>query len=689
MRVLMVVPRFVGNFGDFYQFPLGLAYIAAALKQAGHEVFGLNLNHRFGRVEDLVAAEVSRLNVEACATGGLSPFLPGIKRVFVGARRGNPRIVNVAGGGVVSSDPEISPQIMDIDVGVIGEGELTICDALGAIERGSNLRDVRGIVYRDERSEIVRTANPEPIMDLTKFAWPDYDVLGFGEHLHLQRPLDHHFFQLQSANAPRVIDMISSRSCPYSCTFCFHPVGKVYRERPLDEFFAELEMLIGKYGVNMIGILDELFSLRKERLLDFCERIKPLNVQWMVQLHVHSADEHVLDAMRDAGCTYISYGIESMNEDVLRSMQKKTKRPRIHATLERTFERRIGIQGNLIFGDSAETLQTANETMSWWAHNRQYQVYLSRLQVYPGSPDYIMAIRDDMIADRVHYSNELPIFLNISRLNDVNLDALTFQVDIHGRTLLNIAPVRKFKRSKRQIEGRGTAYDIVWTCPRCSHENCYDQCVLRPDHGKSIRVFCRSCRSRWDIRNHAASHHVADQSSILDPDARAVAPGGQKRKEGNILVRIADRLVGGRPKEVLPYRYEKQSDPVAELRLAGLAVADDPFEAARHLRFAEALADVGALGAARLHLEQAIAIEAKSEDLKQRMDALLRRDDYADRSEIYFVSFSDAPPPYRRSRDAVEYNRKDEPAFPVYRRTANRDSIGNGERKRLPIHFQR
>lgn len=688
MRLLIVVPRFVKNFGDFYQFPLGLAYVAAALKRAGHEVHGLNLNHCFGRVEELVAAEVKRLNIEACATGGLSPFLPEIQKVFVGARRGNPHVINIAGGGVVSSDPEVSPDIMDINIGVVGEGEVVICDALGAIENGRDLRDVRGIVYRNDKGAILRTANPDPVMDLTHFAWPDYELLGFGKHLHLQRPLDHHFFQLQNGNTPRAIDMISSRSCPYSCTFCFHPVGKVYRERPLDEFFAELEMLISKYGVNMVGILDELFSLRKERLLEFCKRIEPLKLQWMVQLHVHSADEHVLDAMRGAGCTYISYGIESMNEDVLRSMQKKTKRQRIHVTLERTFDRQIGIQGNLIFGDSAETLHTANETMSWWAHNRKYQVYLSRLQVYPGSPDYIMAVRDDMIPDRAQYANELPINLNISRLNDVNLDALSFQADIHGRTLLNVAPVKKFRPSRKQIEGRGIAYDIAWTCPRCDHVNNYEQCVLRPDHGNSIRVFCRSCRSRWDIKNHAASDGSKNESAILDSDSKPVARGGRSRAYTSIGSRISQLIARIHPRQPTPYQYQRQEDPVAELRLSGLAVADDPFEAARHLRFAEALTAIGALGAARLHLEQAVALDPQAVIFKHRLEALFQRADYADRGEIYFASFSDAPPPFRRSREAVEYNRKLEPAFPVYRRTANRESVEQGERKRLPIHFQ-
>lgn len=684
MRVLIVVPRFVEDYGDFYQFPLGLAYIASSLRHADHEVFGLNLNHVFGPVEEIVGSKVRESSIDACASGGLSPFLPQVKRIFRGARLGNRRVLNVGGGGVVSSDPEVSLQVMDIDVGVIGEGEATVCEALAAFQAGRDLRGVAGIVYRDAKGAIMRTGHREPVMDLSQIPWPDYDVLGFRDHLPLQRPLDHHFFQTQPDNAPRAIDMVTSRSCPYSCTFCFHPVGKVYRERPLDEFFRELQAHVDRYQINMVGILDELFSLRKARLLEFCERIKPLKLQWMVQLHVHSADEHVLDAMRDAGCSYISYGIESMNADVLHSMQKKTRRERIEATLERTYGRRIGIQGNLIFGDTAETLETANDTMSWWAHNRKYQVYLSRLQVYPGSPDYIMAIRDGMITDRVTYADDLPIFLNISNMNDANLDAMTFQLDVHGRTLLNVAPVTAFRESSRQLEGRSTAYDIDWSCPRCGHRNSYDSCVLRPDHGASIRVFCRSCRSRWDIRNRAAGQYAPGTNRALEPGPELATPGPMRSAIAEAKARIgaAGREWFGR------YRYVKREDRNEELRIAGLELLQDPFDAERHWRFADALATVGALGAARMHLEQAVAVRPAARAPRERLEALMRRADYAAGGETYFVSFSDAPAPFRQSRESGGYNRKHEPAFPVYRRTENRESVSAAGAKRLPIYFR-
>ena len=689
MNVLIVVPRYVTNFGDFYQFPLGMAYVAASVKKAGHQTFGLNLNHEIGIPEDIVARKVKELSIDVCMSGAISSFVSDVQRVFNGARRGNPQILNVGGNGVVSSDAVIAPDLMDIDVGIIGEGEETVGELLEAYQRGDDFGQVPGIVYRNSKGVIVETSHRKPIMDLTSIPWPDYDLLGFWDNIHLQRPLDDHFFQTRVDSNPRSIDMISSRSCPFSCTFCFHPVGKVYRERPLDDLFNEIQHYKEKYQINMVGVLDELFSLRKKRLLEFCERIKPLNLNWMVQLHVRSADPDILATMYDAGCVYISYGIESMNEKVLESMQKKALKPVIIETLHHTMERRIGIQGNLIFGDTAETVETANDTMTWWAHNQQYHVYLSRLAVFPGSPDYIMAQRDGLITDRLAYSDKLDqIWLNISNMNQTNLDHISFQSYVHHASLQNLAKLKKFEKSDEQVEGRDTAYDILWECHECGHENDYRRCVFRPDHGRSVRLFCRVCRARLDVENRVYGKpalSVELETGKVRPPNPALLGGGSnlgvlfekfKRKLRSPTLRnpkaLAKRLIamGRGLQDRLRTRVtgKENPDPIIRFRHAGIAVQNDPFDPNLHIEFAKKLADIGEYGAARLHFNQAIKLSGKRQ-YKLLLEELKNRPDYPEKQDVYFISISDDPAPFRASRDgagATGYVRGNEPEFPGY-----------------------
>tara|TARA_Y100001960_G_scaffold333373_1_gene438145 strand:- start:1391 stop:3622 length:2232 start_codon:yes stop_codon:yes gene_type:complete len=503
MKILLVVPRYSSIWGEFYQFPLGLGYIAAAMKKAGHTVTGLNLNHHRGDVETILASKIAEFDPDVCATGALSVFIDLVRTIFETSRRAKPNIINIGGGGVVGGEPGVILDTIDADIGVVGEGEATIVELLDCLEKSKDLNAVKGIVFRNQFGETIETPERPQIMELGEIAWPDYDVLECEDNVSSQRALDNYFFHSRVDSRPRTIDMITSRSCPFKCTFCFHPTGKTYRERPLDDFFAELDTLVARYNINMVGIIDELFSLEKKRLLEFCERIKPYNVQWLVQLHVNSATDETLRAMRESGCSYISYGIESMSQPVLDSMEKKSKTHRIDKALELTVKNTIGIQGNLLFGDSAATLETENESMHWWAKNRPYMVNLTPLTVFPGSPDYLAALKSGLIQDseRSRYIQNIPAIFNISQMNDRNFEMMGFQVWVFEHSLLNVAPLTSFEPSEEQTNERGTTYDIKFECPTCKHENDYLDVILPPGNTPYQMLTCRKCLTRWDVKS--------------------------------------------------------------------------------------------------------------------------------------------------------------------------------------------
>jgi radical SAM superfamily enzyme YgiQ (UPF0313 family) len=654
MHILLVVPRYSSTWGEFYQFPLGLGYVAAAMKRAGHKVTGLNLNHHRGEVDALVAAKVAELNPDVCATGGLSPFLSLVQRVFAAARRTKPRIINIAGGGMVSGEPGVILDVADIDVGVVGEGELTIVELLDCLQSSGDLHAVKGIVFRDRNGKTVQTPERPQNMNLGQLAWPDYEVLECEQNVSSQRALDSYFFHSQPDSRPRAIDMITSRSCPFKCTFCFHPTGKTYRERPLDDFFAELDTLVARYRINMVGLIDELFSLKQQRLLEFCERIKPYNLRWLVQLHVNSATEETVKAMRESGCAYISYGIESMSQPILESMQKKSKTHRIDSALDLTYRHRIGIQGNLLFGDSAETLETANESMHWWAANRRYQINLTPLMVFPGSPDYLAALRDGLIADgdRANYVQNIPADFNISRMNDKNMEMLRFQVWVFANTLLNLAPVRSFEPSE-QVPDRGTAYDIVWDCPNCSHRNEYLGAILPSDTGLSIRLTCRECNARWDVRNWAyAPMEKATRQSRMESYrriAKALAAKVRQGKYREIAGKVASLALARLPRRLAMHELARQvTSTEFVLKSLGSALCAESFDASRHCDFADALREIGAFGAARMHYEQALALNARDDRASTGL-AYIDGPQVSDQQRgTYFVSWSDEPAANRR-----------------------------------------
>lgn len=651
MKILIVAPKYTAAKGDFYQFPLGLGYISAVLKKAGHQVHCLNLNHSNEDPVVLVENAVRAFKPDACATGGLSPFLPNIANIFSAARRAKPEIINIAGGGALSADPEAGPQVMDIDVGVIGEGEETVVDLVATLEGGGDLSAVKGIVYREPSGKIRRTLTRPAIADLETIPWPDYDGFGFGDIIDLQRPNDNYFFHTQ--DRPRAIDMITSRSCPYRCTFCFHPTGKVYRERPLDDFFAELDVLVDRYRLNMVAIIDELFSLKKARLLEFCERMEPYGLEWMVQLHTNCADDYILDAMKKAGCSYISYGIESMSQPILISMQKKSRKPRIEKVLADTYDRHIGIQGNLIFGDTNETLETANESMDWWATNRRYMINTNRLQVYPGSPDYIQAVRDGLIPDRVQYIESQFVDLNISKLNEENLSILATKIWTAQSSLLLMAEATRFEREQEPDPVRGDLYRISWDCPRCEHHNDYRGVILeRPDDEPSLRLTCRGCLARYDIRSAAYSgydeHPRRAEFDVKFAEVRALIDAGRRNETPPMLHAIVGEAPWHWPAQIeLGRFYQSVSAMPSAIRHISAAVQTNPYEAECHIGYAELLIKERAIGLAVQHLRQAQLLDEGNLDVMMLLQDLENGDYGPEEHSSYFLSYSDVPPPQR------------------------------------------
>ena len=103
---LLVMPRLIQNMGDGYSFPLGIAYISASMKKAGHNVITLNLNHRNGEVDEIIRKEIKENKINVVATGGLSFQYSTVRRVVEAAKRVNRDIVTIVGGGIISGDPE-------------------------------------------------------------------------------------------------------------------------------------------------------------------------------------------------------------------------------------------------------------------------------------------------------------------------------------------------------------------------------------------------------------------------------------------------------------------------------------------------------------------------------------------------------------------------------------------------------
>ncbi|MBF0194798.1 MAG: B12-binding domain-containing radical SAM protein [Magnetococcales bacterium] len=507
MRTLLILPKFDDSDLNNYDMPLGILYISAVIKKAGKDLHTLNLNHIEGSVKEAVTKAINDINPDVCASGSISVYFETVHAIFQAARLAKPNIINIAGGGIVSADPEMAANLLDIDIGVIGEGEQTIIEILDALSNNTPLEEITGIVLNRANKPPLLTKDRVVNRDLSDIPWPDFAGFQLEKLLDLQAPQTNYVFNLY--NKPKAVPIISSRSCPLSCTFCYHPNGKVYRERELDDFFAELDHLIATYDINIIMVLDELLSLKKKRLTAFCERIKPYGLQWLCQLHEKSIDKETLGLLKESGCAFISLGIESMSEPILKSMKKLTTPQKLANAIDLIYESNIGLQGNLLFGDPAETLETTADSFDYWTKHPEYTLNFNVMQVLPGSEIYNNAVSNGRIKSHTEAFKNPKEFRNITTMSNEYFLALYERIKFYSLTLIHVAKTEFFSISKTAHPVLGNGYSCHWRCKKCKNVNKYEN-LFTKEWG--LTLTCRHCLARAYVQ-------MWSQNLVMNPQA--------------------------------------------------------------------------------------------------------------------------------------------------------------------------
>ena len=465
MKVLLVVCR--QSAMRSYHLPLGIGYVSACLKKAGHSVEILNPNHSCEPLDALVVAAIAKHQPEMVALGGMAFHLREIKDVASLARRLLPSATIVVGGPVVSTQPEnILSAIPEMDFGTIGEGEHTSVELVAALESKTALSEVPGLIYRDSTKPggFVRTA-PRPVEeDLDALPWVDYEGLGLEVWSKLHPPGDCAPALILDENT-RVMPIMTSRGCPYACTFCCHEsAGRRYRLRSLDDVFAEIDAARQRYGINTLMIYDDVFCLQRQRLEDFCRRIAPLGMRWECSVTVGQIDPEILKLMKQSGCCCLGLGVESMSPAILKSMRKHATREQLEKALGQVYRSEMAVWGNLIFGDPKETLETVTETLEWYSNNPQYNLRFANIGYHPGSRIYDDLVAAGGIGDPIAY-----LLSGQCEMNGTSMSPQEFAVSraLANRALLSFGFAGKILRIEQDPKKGLMAH---CSCPYCGEE---------------------------------------------------------------------------------------------------------------------------------------------------------------------------------------------------------------------------
>jgi len=362
--------------------PLGLASMAAYLEQRGMTVEIIDC-YAHPDSDRLIA---SRLQAEQPAFIGFScttsSFLDGI-RIAEMARQVLPGIQTVFGGAHVSALKEkLFADYPAMDYAVIGEGEETLYNLMR--NGGEAPGEVKGIIYRDGKDGPARfTGYPEKALELDSLPFPAYEKLaGYPKS-----------YMLPIFNYPRVpnASCISSRGCPYACSYCDRSVfRRSFRFNSAEYLYAHLKHLREKFGVRHINFYDDQFTFNKKRVEDLTELIleKPLGMTFNCAVRAEHIDEALVKRMKQAGCWMMSLGIESGDEQLLAQHRQNVDLDHLAQKIRMIKDAGIRTKGLLMMGLPGETEESIRRSMDYVFSLPIDDFNLAKFTPFPGSPIY-------------------------------------------------------------------------------------------------------------------------------------------------------------------------------------------------------------------------------------------------------------------------------------------------------------
>ena len=339
---------------QYVMVPISLPYIAAVLRKGGFDVKIIDCAAE-GIEMDALKQDIKAYKPSLIILDTTTPtFFEDAKTVST--LKSMDKSVFVAAIGVhVTVLAKESLNKSKLDAVVRGEPEETCLELAKAIESGNKLKGVKGISYKAGKSIVTNPDRPL-IENLDEMPFPARDLL------------KNERYTMPIYNRPYTL-LVPSRGCPFNCIYCTgrHYYGNKCRERSAKNIVDELEEIKNKYNVRDVTMWSDTFTFRKEFVMAVCNEIlaRNLKINWMCNSRVNTIDLEMLKKMKQAGCSIISFGVESGVQEVLDNAKKGITLAQIESAIKWTREAGIESIAHVIFGLPGETNDTVAKTIEF------------------------------------------------------------------------------------------------------------------------------------------------------------------------------------------------------------------------------------------------------------------------------------------------------------------------------------
>lgn len=360
---------------------MGVLILAAVARRRGYRVHLVDAKGQ-GTALDAVCDRIEALRPDYLGLSATTISVTNAARIAERVKRRRPGVTTILGGAHVSAVPERTlAAFPSIDYGIAGEGEVALFALLEHLERGAPVDDLAGVARRTGERVVANPRAPY-LDDLDALPDPAWDLL----------PDFPHRFQPSLFGYPRspVASLITSRGCPFTCVFCDRSTsGRKGRLHAVETVVRQCRELAAR-GARHVMFLDDLFTVRKQRVVDLCQALidARLDLTWSCNSHPNLLDLPTLQLMRRAGCWQIAYGIESGSQPVLDTVKREVRIPRMRETLRLTRAAGIRTKGYLMLGHPTETRASLAETEAFLRVAELDLCQITKFTPYPGTPAY-------------------------------------------------------------------------------------------------------------------------------------------------------------------------------------------------------------------------------------------------------------------------------------------------------------
>lgn len=427
MRVALISP--VWKVENPYP-PLGLAYIGALLERDNNVVRIFDLTLGPERPFEEKIEEIATFSPEIAGISAMSHNYADALKI---ARSLKSKIdISIVFGG---PHPTIMPEEVlsneHVDFVVIGEGEeifQKICRNL----RNKKFHGIDGLCYK-ENGKIIIQPKINFIDDLDSLPFPARHLL----------KLDN--YELRDDFGNRMLTFISSRGCPYRCTYCYKGLfGRTYRQRSPENIVEEIKYCTEKLNCSSFYFIDDLFTLDSKRIEQLTEAIRKedLNIRWQCLARVNNATWRMFTQMKASGCYKVHFGIESGNQDILNKVKKGITLGQARSAVRYCKEAGIRTKGYFMLGMPGDTVETMQDTLDFANELELDDIMFSITTPFPGTE-----LWGTIDKDRVRSLSDAFYYLDCSR----NVDDINIFYNLSSAT---DADIMEMMKKAREITGR-------------------------------------------------------------------------------------------------------------------------------------------------------------------------------------------------------------------------------------------